>query len=144
FNVSKEDGVNAAAKKEGVEIRLHSIIYDLVDEIRASMTGLLAPQLKETIIGRATVLEVFAISKLGNVAGCMITAGRVSSRSKARVSRKGGIIYDGALSSLRRFQNDAGEAKEGQECGIRLDNFSAFEKDDTLEFYEVTKIAQAL
>lgn len=144
FNVSKEDGVNATAKKEGVEIRLHSIIYDLVDEIRASMTGLLAPQLKETIIGRATVLEVFAISKLGNVAGCMITAGRVSSRSKARVSRKGGIIYDGALSSLRRFQNEAAEAKESQECGIRLDNFSAFEKGDTLEFYEVTKIAQVL
>lgn len=144
FNVSKETGVNAVAKREGVEIRLHSIIYDLVDEIRASMTGLLAPKLKETVIGRAEVLEVFAVSKVGNVAGCRIVSGRVTSKSKARVSRKGGIIYEGSVVSLRRFQNDASEVKDGQECGIRLDNFATFEKGDTLEFYEVTKIAQSL
>lgn len=144
FNVSKETGVNAVAKREGVEIRLHSIIYNLVDEIRASMTGLLDPKLKETIIGRAEVIDVFAVSKVGTIAGCRITAGRVTSKSLARVSRSGEIIHDGKLISLRRFQNDASEVKDGQECGLRLDNFGTFEKGDTLEFYEIIKIAQVL
>jgi len=144
FNVAKENSVNAAAKKEGVEIRLHAIIYDLVEEIRQAMTGMLAPQIKEHVTGHARVLEVFPISKVGTVAGCMVTAGKISSRSRARIKRSSGVIFEGSIASLKRFQNDAGEVKEGQECGIRIDNFNAFEKGDVMEFYDVTKVAQAL
>jgi len=144
FNVPKESGVGSVAKAEGVEIRLHSIIYDLVDEIRASMAGLLEPQIKETVIGHAKVQEVFQISKLGNIAGCILSSGRATSKSRARVIRKGDVIFQGSVSGLRRFQNDASEVREGQECGVRLDNFQAFEAGDTIDFYEVTKIAQTL
>ncbi len=144
FNVAKENGVNPAAKQEAVEVRLHSVIYELIDEIKESMTGMLAPKVTEVVTGHAEIKEVFGISKIGKIAGCMITDGRVTSKSRSRVLREKELIYEGALVTLKRFQNDASEVREGQECGIRLDNFGDFEKADIIEFYEVRKEAQTL
>ena len=144
FHVGKEPSSAGMAKREGVEIRLYSVIYELLDDVRDAMTGLLEPIVKESVIGHAEVRQVFDISKKGNVAGCMITDGRATSRCRARVLRKGEVLAEGSISSLKRFQNDAAEVREGQECGIRLDIFSAFAEGDVIELYEMEKISQQL
>ncbi len=144
FHVSKEDGVNASAKREGVEIRLYSVIYELLDDVRDAMLGLLEPVFKESVIGHAAVRQVFEISKKGKIAGCMVTDGRATSRARARLKRDGGTVYEGTLASLKRFQNDASEVREGQECGIRLENFGDVREGDIIELYEMEKIAQQL
>ncbi len=144
FNVSKEDGVVQAAKREGVEIRLYNIIYDIVDQLREAMTGMLAPEIREKLVGRAEVRQIFPISKKGQVAGCLVVSGRINARCRARVIRKNDALYQGNLVSLRRFQDDVNEVREGQECGLRLDNFAAFEVGDSIDFIEIEKIAQKL
>ena len=144
FNVAKESGSSRAAKDEKVEINLHSIIYELSDEIREAMTGLLAPKVVETIIGHARVKEVFSISKIGKIAGCETTDGKITAKARARVTRGDDMIYEGGIGTLRRFQNEASEVREGQECGIRLANYENFEADDTIEFFETTRVAQTL
>ena len=144
FHVGLEDGIGALAKREGVETRLYSIIYELLDDIRQVMVGLLEPTIRQTVIGHAEVREVFDLTKKGKVAGCMATQGHITSRARVRVKRAGDTIYEGTLVSLKRFQNDAAEVHEGQECGMRLDNFDAYAPGDVLEFFEVEKIAQQL
>ena len=144
FHVSLDENASRIAKKEGVEVRLHSIIYELIDQVREAMAGLLSPILREKMMGQAEVKQVFSMSKGGVIAGCMCMSGRITPRLKVRVKRKGSVLFEGNISSLRRFQNDAGEVKEGQECGIRLDNFTAFAEGDVLEFHEVERIAQTL
>ena len=144
FNVSKEPSVGSVAKRESVEIRLYTIIYELIDELRDAMLGLLDPVIRENVIGHAEVRQVFDLSKRGSVAGCIVTDGRVTSRSRARVRRKGEVLFVGNVGSLKRFQNDASEVREGQECGIRVDNFGSFQPGDIIELYEVEKIAQQL
>ncbi len=144
FHVSVDEGANRMSKKEGVEIRLHSIIYELVDQVREGMTGLLVPLLREKVIGHAEIKQVFTISKGSVIAGCMCTDGKITSRCKARVKRAGAVVFEGVLNSLRRFQNDVSEVKESQECGVRLENFSAFAEGDILEFFDVERIAQTL
>lgn len=144
FNVASEAGANRAAKRESIEIRLYSIIYEMVDDIRQAMTGLLKPVTKETVIGQAEVRQTFDIGKTGRIAGCMMVSGRVTSRSRARLKRDGAVIYEGTISSLKRFQNDAAEVREGQECGIRLDQHADYEAGDLIEFYEIQQIAQDL
>ena len=108
------------------------------------MVGLLEPTIRQTVIGHAEVREVFDLTKKGKVAGCMATQGHITSRARVRVKRGGDTIYEGTLVSLKRFQNDAAEVHEGQECGMRLDNFDAYAPGDVLEFFEVEKIAQQL
>ncbi len=144
FHVGVDAGVSRIAKQEGVEILLHSIIYELQDRVREAMTGLLAPIVQEQVTGHAVIKQVFNISKAGVIAGCQMSDGVVSSKSRVRVKRGSDVIYEGVLASLRRFQNDVSEVREGQECGIRLDNFAAFAPGDVLEFYEVRRIAQSL
>ncbi len=144
FHVSVDEAAIKLAKQEGVEIRLHSIIYELLDQVREAMAGLLTPIFKEKIAGHAEVRQVFEISKGGTIAGCMVTDGRVTPKFKVRVKRAGSVLFEGGVNSLRRFQNDAAEVREGQECGIRLDNFSTFAEGDVLEFYEIERIAQTL
>ncbi|MGI6086915.1 MAG: translation initiation factor IF-2 [Kiritimatiellia bacterium] len=144
FNVGKSEEVVRAAKREGVEIRLYSIIYNIADEIREAMTGLLAPELREKTLGRAEVRQVFPITKTGKIAGCLVVSGRVRARSKVRVKRNGELLYEGAVLTLKRFQDEVGEVREGQECGVRLDNYSEFEPGDVLEFFEIEKIAAKL
>lgn len=144
FNVSKEERVARAQKAEGVEIRLYSIIYQIADDIREAMSGMLAPELRDKLVGRAEVRQVFPISKTGNVAGCLMVHGRVHIRCKTRVKRNGDVLYEGSILTLKRFQDEVNEVREGQECGIRLKNFADVAAGDTLEFFEVEKILQKL
>lgn len=138
FRVGKDGDVSRMAKHEGVEIRPYSIIYELVDDVRTLMAGLLPPELVERVIGHAEVKKVFALSR-GTVAGCQVTDGRVTSQSRVRVKRGGESVHEGPILSLRRFQADVSEVREGQECGIRLEQFSDFREGDVLEFFEVEK-----
>ncbi|MFO7535858.1 MAG: translation initiation factor IF-2 [Kiritimatiellia bacterium] len=138
FRVGKEANVAQMAKHEGIEVRPYEIIYSLIDDVRSIMAGLLPPELVEHIQGHAEVLKVFALSK-GTVAGCIVRDGKGTPRSKVRVLREKQVVHDGTLFSLRRFENDVSEVKDSQECGIRIDNFTAYREGDILEFYEVEK-----
>ena len=144
FHSGKENGVNAIAKREGIEIRLYSIIYELIQDVESAMKGLLDPELKEKLLGEAEVLEVFEFSKKSKIAGCMITSGKIISKCSLRIKRKDELIFEGIIGSLKRFQNDASEVKQGQECGIRPNNFIGFEVGDTIEAFIVEKISQTL
>ena len=144
FHVSKDQEVNAAAKREGVEIRLYSIIYELVDEVKAAMAGMLEPILREHVLGSAEVRQLFDLGKKGKVAGCLCKGGKITSRARCRVKRRGEVLYVGAVVTLRRYQNEASEVREGQECGIRLDNFGDFQAGDILEMFEVEKLLPQL
>jgi translation initiation factor IF-2 len=144
FHVAKETGVTAAAKKEGVEIRLYSIIYELLEEVESAMCGLLEPELRETYLGKAEIRAIFDMGKKNKVAGCMVVDGKITSRASIRIKRGNEVLYKGTLGSLKRFQNDASEVHSGQECGIRPDNFASFQEGDIIEAYTVEKIAQKL
>ncbi|HMP73053.1 MAG TPA: translation initiation factor IF-2 [Kiritimatiellia bacterium] len=144
FNVGKDNGVNASAKREGVEIKLYSIIYELIDELKALMAGLLDPLIRENVHGAAKVKQVFDLGKKGKVAGCVVTSGKVTSKSRVRVRRKGEVMFEGSIAALKRYQNDANEVRDGQECGIRVDHFTDFLEGDVLEMYDVEKIVQQL
>ena len=144
FHVAKEPGSDAQAKREGVEIRLHTIIYELIDEVRIAMAGLLAPQVKEKILGHAEIREVFNVGKHSLVAGCHVMDGAVTSRCRARVKRGKEVLYQGTLASLKHFHDDVSIVRENQECGIRLENFSGFNKGDILELYELEETKQSL
>jgi len=144
FHTGKENGANAAANREGVEIRLYSIIYELIDEVESAMKGLLEPELREQVIGEAEVREVFELSKKSKIAGCMVMSGHITAKASIRIKRGNDILFEGKIGSLRRFQNEAAEVRQGQECGIRPDNFTNFEAGDTIEAYLVEKITQEL
>jgi len=144
FHVAKEPGVDAACRHEGVEVRLHHIIYELQDQVREAMTGLLAPILKEKVVGRAEVRQVFPLGKTTKIAGCFVASGSVRPRFKARVRRGDEVLFQGTLMTLKHFQDSVAEVREGQECGIRLDGFSGFEPGDVLELYEIEEIEQTL
>ncbi|MFZ4395492.1 MAG: translation initiation factor IF-2 [Kiritimatiellia bacterium] len=144
FHVGVDETAARLSKKEGVEIRLHSIIYELLDQVREVMAGMLPPIIKEKLLGHALVKQVFEITKSGVVAGCSITDGLVTTRLHIRVKREDAVLYEGTINSLRHFQNEVSEVREGQECGIRLDNFTDFKSGDKFEFYEVEKIVQTL
>jgi translation initiation factor IF-2 len=144
FHVAKETGVTAEAKKEGVEIRLYSIIYELLEEVEAAMCGLLDPELRETYLGKAEIKAIFDMGKRNKVAGCMVVEGKITSRASIRIKRGNEVLYKGTIGSLKRFQADAAEVHNGQECGIRPDNFGNFLEGDTIEAYTIEKIAQKL
>jgi len=144
FHVAKETGVTAIAKKEGVEIRLYSIIYELLEEVEAAMCGLLEPELRETYLGKAEIRAIFDMGKRNKVAGCMVVDGKVTSRASIRIKRGNEVLYKGTIGSLKRFQSDAAEVRDGQECGIRPDNFANFQEGDIIEAYTIEKIAQKL
>jgi len=144
FHTGNENGTNAAAKREGVEIRLYSIIYELIEEVESAMKGLLEPELREQIIGEAEIREVFELSKKSKIAGCMVMSGRVTAKASIRIKRGNNILFNGLIGSLKRFQNEAAEVRQGQECGIRPDNFTNFDAGDTIEAYLVEKITQEL
>jgi translation initiation factor IF-2 len=144
FHTGKENGTTAAAKREGVEIRLYSIIYELIDDVESAMKGLLEPELREQVIGDAIIQEVFQLSKKSKIAGCMVKSGRVTAKASIRIKRDKDILFEGVIGSLKRFQNEAAEVRQGQECGIRPDNFTNFEAGDTIEAYLVEKITQEL
>jgi translation initiation factor IF-2 len=143
FNVKVENIAVPAAKSEGVQVKLYSIIYELLDQIKEAMAGLLEPEHRETIIGHAEVKQVFQLSK-GIVAGCLVTNGRIARAARARVLRKRQPVYDGGISTLRRFQDDVKEVRSGLECGIKLGDFSEYQVGDIIECYQLEAIAQKL
>jgi len=143
FNVKVEAMAVSAAKREGVQVKLYSIIYELLDQIKEAMAGLLEPEHRETVIGHAEVKQVFQLSR-GIVAGCLVTDGRVARTARARVLRKRQPVYDGGISTLRRFQDDVKEVRSGLECGIRLGDFSEYQVADVIECYQLEAIAQKL
>ena len=143
FGVKVENSANTAARKEGVQIKLFSIIYELADQMRDAMTGLLDPEVREAVIGHAEVKQLFNLSK-GMVAGSLVTDGRILRTARARVLRRRQAVYDGGLSTLRRFTEDVKEVRAGLECGIRLGDFSEYEVGDIIECYTLEKVAQTL
>ena len=143
FNIKVENLAVSAAKSEGVQVKLYSIIYELLDQIKEAMAGLLDPEHRETVIGHAEVKQVFELSK-GIVAGCLVTNGRIARSARARVLRKRQPVYDGGISTLRRFQDDVKEVRSGLECGIKLGDFSEYQVGDVIECYQLEAIAQKL
>lgn len=141
FNVRPERGAAAAAEQEKVDLRLHTIIYEIVDEIKKSMTGLLAPVFKEVFRGRADILEVFKVSKVGTVAGCVVQEGTITGDSQVRITRDNIVIFTGKLGSLRRFKDDVSEVRAGQDCGITINNFNDVRIGDSLEAFVMERVA---
>ena len=137
FHVRVNPGVNDIAKKQNVEIRLYSIIYELLEDITDALAGKLEPEKREKSLGEAKILQIFELSKGPKICGCMVESGSVKVGAKARVRRGGDLIYNGEVASLRRFHDDVKEVKAGLECGIRLDNFTDFEVGDEIELYEI-------
>ncbi len=146
FNVKPDRSAAEVAEREDVEIRHHTIIYNVTDEIKKAMTGLLEPTLREARIGAAAVQQIFSSPKAGTVAGCMVTEGRITRAgdAQARLSRGGKVLWTGRISSLRRFKDDVSEVKSGMECGISLDKYNDVEVGDMIEVFHVEKIAQTL
>jgi len=144
FNVRADAGARKLAEGNEVDIRYYNIIYDAVDEVKAAMAGMLAPEQKEEVIGGAEIRTVFVASKIGTVAGCMVTSGRVTRSARFRLLRENVVIYTGELESLKRMKDDVREVNEGFECGIKLKNYSDIAEGDQLEFFEVKEVARTL
>ena len=143
FHTRIDNSVSGVAKREEVQIKLYTIIYELVDQVKDAMSGLLDPLTKEVVAGAAEVRQIFELSKGGNVAGCNVSSGRIV-KGKVRVMRRKGLIYEGITLSLRRFQDEVNEVRAGMECGIRIDGFNDFQVGDSIECYTFEKIKQTL
>jgi translation initiation factor IF-2 len=143
FNTKTENSAALAAKREGIQIKLYSIIYELLDQVREAMSGMLEPELRESVIGHAEVRQVFDLTK-GKVAGCMVTDGRIARTARARLLRRRQPIYDGGFATLRRFTDDVKEVRAGLECGIKLGDYSEYMPEDVIECYTLEKIPQQL
>ncbi len=144
FNTRADAGSRKLAEQNGIDIRYYNIIYEAVDEIKAAMSGMLTPEKKEETLGLVEVREVYRITKVGTVAGCMVLSGLVKRSAQVRVLRDNVVIHTGELDSLKRFKDDAREVKEGFECGLSLKNFQDLEKGDQLEVFEVKEVARTL
>ncbi len=144
FNTRADAGARKLAEGNGVQIKYYNIIYDAVDEIKAAMSGMLAPEQREEVIGTAEIRNVIVATKIGTIAGCMITAGMVHRNARFRLLRENVVIYTGDLDSLKRFKDDVREVKEGFECGVKLKNYNDIKEGDQLEFFEVKEVARTL
>jgi translation initiation factor IF-2 len=144
FNVRANPQARELAKRDGLEIRYYSIIYDVVDDVRKLLTGLLTPTQRENLLGHAEIREVFNVSKAGKVAGCMVVDGMIRRGARARLVRDEIVVHDGKLGSLRRFKEEVREVKEGYECGIAFENYQDIQKGDVIECYEVEEVAREL
>jgi translation initiation factor IF-2 len=144
FNVRAEKQARDMAERDKIEIRYYSIIYNLVDDIKAVMSGLLAPTIKETFLGNAEILEVFNISKIGKVAGCRVTEGQVRRGARVRLIRDNVVIHAGKLSTLKRFKDEVREVQTGQECGMGFENYHDLQKGDVIECFDVEEIKRSL
>lgn len=144
FQVRPSQQARRSAEKEGVEIRLYSIIYDAIEDVKSAMEGMLSPEIKEEITANVEVLQVFKISKVGSVAGCMVKEGKIKRTNKVRVIRDGIVIHTGELGSLKRFKDDAKEVVAGQDCGLNINNFNDIQVGDIIEAYEETEVKKTL
>ena len=144
FNTRADAQARKQAENNGIDIRYYNIIYDAVDELKSAMSGMLTPDKKEEIIGTAEIRQVFKVSKIGSIAGCMVTAGVVRRAARLRLLRQNIVIYTGELDSLKRFKDDAKEVKETFECGLNIKNYNDIEVGDVLEFFEIREVARTL
>ena len=144
FNVRAHKEAREAAEQAGIEIRYYNIIYNLVDDVKKAMSGLLAPTLRETMLGNATILEIFKVSKVGNVAGCRVTDGVVERGAHVRLIRDSVVVHQGKLSQLKRFKDDAREVAAGQECGMAFENYQDMKVGDVIECYRVESVQRTL
>jgi translation initiation factor IF-2 len=143
FHTRLDSTAAEKAKHESVQIKLYAIIYELIDQVKDSMAGLLEPDIKEVIVGSAEVRQIFEVSKGTPVAGCMVSSGRIV-KGKVRVRRRKDVIYEGILQSLRRFQDEVNEVRAGMECGLRIEGYSDFQVGDAIECYAIEKVAAKL
>jgi translation initiation factor IF-2 len=144
FNTRADAGARKLSENNGVDIRYYDIIYDAVDDVKAAMSGMLTPDKKEEVLGTAEIRQVFKVSKIGSIAGCMVTSGLVKRSAKLRLLRDNMVIFTGELESLKRFKDDAKEVKEGFECGLNIKNYNDIQENDVLEFFEIKEVARTL
>ena len=144
FHVRSMPGVNKLAKQKGVEIRLYSIIYELLEQVEDAMRGRLTPEINDKLLGKAEIIQIFTNSKVGKICGCRVNEGLIRVNAKAKVYRDKELIYNGLIASLKHFKDDVREVKSGLECGIKLDNFEDFEEHDIIEVFETVKVAPQL
>jgi len=144
FQVRPSSGAKKLAEHEQIDIRHYSIIYQAIDEIKSAIEGMLSPEIKETIIGNVEVRDVFKITKVGTIAGCMVTDGKVTRNSKVRVIRDGVVVHQGSIDNLKRFKDDVKDVLKGFECGLQVKNYQDLQVGDNLEIFEETSIARKL
>ncbi len=144
FNVRAHKEAREAAERDGIEIRYYNIIYDLVDDVKKAMSGLLTPERRETMLGNATILEIFNISKVGKIAGCRVTDGKVERGASVRLIRDNVVVHEGKLSQLKRFKDDVREVVAGQECGMAFENYQDMRQGDVIECYRVETVQRSL
>jgi translation initiation factor IF-2 len=144
FNTRADTKARSMAENEGVEVRYYNVIYDIIDDVKAALTGMLSPELREEIVGIAEVRDVFRSPKFGLIAGCMVTEGTVFRSKPIRVLRDSIVIYEGELESLRRFKDDANEVRNGTECGIGVKNYTDVKVGDLIEVFDVNEVARSL
>jgi len=144
FNTRADAGARKLAENNGVDIRYYDIIYDAVDDLKLAMSGMLTPDKKEEVIGTAEIRQIFKVTKIGSIAGCMVTAGVVRRTARLRLLRQNTVIYTGELDSLKRFKDDAKEVREGFDCGLNIKNYNDIEVGDVLEFFEIREVARTL
>jgi translation initiation factor IF-2 len=144
FNIRPDSAIERLAEREGVNIRSYRIIYDLINDVKAALEGMLAPQIKEVMVGKAVVKQVFKVSKAGTVAGCMVIEGKVVRGGKARLLRDNVVVFEGSISGLKRFKDDAREVEKGFECGITLENYTDLKPNDVIEVITQENIATKL
>ena len=144
FNTRADVGARKLAEGNGIDIRYYNIIYDAVDDVKAAVSGMLTPDRKEEIIGMAEIRQIFRASKIGTIAGCMVTSGVVRRSARLRLLRNNVVVFTGELDSLKRFKDDAKEVKEGFECGLNIKGYNDIEEGDQLEFFEIKEVARTI
>jgi translation initiation factor IF-2 len=144
FNTRADAAARKLAESGGVSIRYYDIIYEAVDDVKAALTGMLAPERKESAVGLVEIRKIYKISKVGTIAGCMVLEGVIKRGARVRLLRDQVVIHDGELDSLKRFKDDAREVKAGFECGLSLKNYNDIKEGDQLEVYEVVEVARTL
>jgi translation initiation factor IF-2 len=144
FNVRPMGNARLLAEKEEIDIRSYSIIYDAINDVKDAMEGMLSPEMKEEITGNAEIRETFKISKIGTIAGCMVTSGKIYRNSNIRVIREGVVQYTGTLTSLKRFKDDVKEVAKGYDCGLQVKNYNDIRIDDVIEFFQEVAVKKKL
>jgi translation initiation factor IF-2 len=144
FNVRPAGPARLVADREEIDVRTYSIIYDAINDVKDAMEGMLSPEIKEEITGTAEIREIFKVTKVGNIAGCMVTDGKIYRKSKVRVIRDSIIIFTGELDSLKRFKDDAKEVSKGYDCGMQIKNFNEIELNDIIEAYQEVEVKKKL
>ena len=144
FNIKQDELAKELSAKEGVEVRIYNVIYELSREIKAALEGMLEPTIKKNFLGRAEIRKVFNLSRSGAVAGCFVTKGKIARSASVNLVRNGEVLYEGNILNLKRFKDDVREVAEGFECGITLKGFESLQQSDIIEAFEIEKIARKL